>query len=60
MSFRILFDKVPEDSEFISGTTVIGQPRYSPVSEDRPAQPETAYQASKLYGEHIVRVAEPS
>ena len=57
MSFRILFDKVPEESEFISGITVNGQP---PVSEDRPAQPETAYQASKLYGEHIVRVAEPS
>lgn len=42
---------------FISGVGVLGQPRELPVTEARPARPETAYTASKLFGEHLARIA---
>ncbi len=42
---------------FISGVTVIGRPRDLPVTEGHPTDPPTAYHASKLFGEHLTRLA---
>jgi nucleoside-diphosphate-sugar epimerase len=42
---------------YVSGVPVIGIPRVLPISEDHPADPTTAYHASKLFGEHLVRLA---
>ena len=42
---------------YISGIAVIGSPRYHPITEDHPTDPPTAYHASKLFGEHLVRLA---
>jgi len=42
---------------YISGVTVIGSPWQHPITEEHPAKPLTAYHASKLYGEHLVRLA---
>lgn len=41
---------------FISGLTVIGQPLHLPITEEHPTAPLTTYHASKLFGEHMVRV----
>jgi nucleoside-diphosphate-sugar epimerase len=43
---------------FLSSLPVIGTPRILPIREDHPVQPLTAYHASKLFGEQIVRLAE--
>jgi nucleoside-diphosphate-sugar epimerase len=42
---------------YISGVPVIGRPLQHPITEEHPAEPATAYHASKLYGEHLVRLA---
>ena len=42
---------------FISSVPVIGQPRRLPVDEEHLTNPLTAYHASKLFGEHLVRLA---
>ena len=39
---------------FLSGVTVIGEPRLLPVTEDHPVDPPSAYLASKLFGERLV------
>jgi nucleoside-diphosphate-sugar epimerase len=41
---------------YISGVTVIGRPEQLPVTEQHPTLPFTAYHASKLYAEHLVRL----
>jgi UDP-glucose 4-epimerase len=43
---------------FLSSLPVIGVPKFLPITEDHPATPLTAYHASKLFGEQIVRLAE--
>jgi UDP-glucose 4-epimerase len=43
---------------YISGVPVIGRPLQHPITEDHPVQPLTAYHASKLYGEDLMRMAE--
>jgi nucleoside-diphosphate-sugar epimerase len=43
----------------ISGVPVIGVPLVRPVTEEHPTAPATAYHASKLYSEHVARVAAP-
>jgi UDP-glucose 4-epimerase len=43
---------------YISSVPVIGRPIQHPITEDHPTQPATAYHASKLYGEHLMRLAE--
>lgn len=45
---------------YLSGTTVIGRPRHHPVTEEHPVQPLTAYLASKLYGEYLMTLPDPS
>lgn len=45
---------------FLSSLPVIGKPQYLPIREDHPVQPLTAYHASKLFGEQIVRLTERS
>ncbi len=42
---------------FLSSVPVVGAPRSLPVTEDHPTDPPTAYHASKLYGEALVRLA---
>ncbi|MEK6277272.1 MAG: NAD(P)-dependent oxidoreductase [Actinomycetota bacterium] len=42
---------------YISGVHVVGSPSELPVTEDHPAAPATAYHATKLFGERLVRVA---
>jgi len=42
---------------YISSVPVIGRPGQLPVTEKHPTSPPTAYHASKLFGEHIVRLA---
>lgn len=42
---------------FTSSVPVIGMPRQLPITEDHPVSPPSAYHASKLYGEHLVRLA---
>lgn len=41
---------------YVSSIGVIGRPVEIPITERHPVQPVTAYHASKLYGEHLVRV----
>jgi UDP-glucose 4-epimerase len=43
---------------YLSSVPVIGLPRHLPVDEEHPVSPPTAYHASKLYGEHLLRVAD--
>lgn len=45
---------------YISGVSVIGKPQYSPITEDHPVCPTSAYLASKLYGEELVRLVAAS
>lgn len=42
---------------YVSSLPVIGRPQYHPITEEHPVQPPTAYHASKLYGEHLMYVA---
>lgn len=42
---------------FISSVPVIGTPRRLPITEDHPTCPPTAYHASKLFGEALIRLA---
>jgi UDP-glucose 4-epimerase len=42
---------------YISSVPVIGRPLQHPITEEHPVHPLTAYHASKLYGEHLVRLA---
>ncbi len=42
---------------YISGVHVIGRPLHLPVTEDHPTAPPTAYHATKLFGEHLTRLA---
>jgi len=42
---------------YFSGVHVIGIPKQLPITEEHPTFPLTAYHASKLYGEHLVRLA---
>lgn len=43
---------------FISGVSVIGHPLQLPITEEHSTAPETLYHASKLFGEHLVQIAE--
>jgi len=43
---------------YLSSVPVIGHPQQIPITEDHPVQPLSAYHASKLYGEHLVRLAQ--
>ncbi len=45
---------------YISSVPVIGHPEHLPVTEEHPTAPLTAYHASKLFGEHLVRLAQTS
>ena len=45
---------------YISSVPVIGIPQQLPITEEHPTRPLTAYHASKLYGEYLVRVAQRS
>ena len=42
---------------YLSGISIIGTPLQFPITEDHPLHPPTAYHASKLFGEHLVRLA---
>ncbi len=42
---------------YISSIGVIGTPRQLPVTEEHSVNPPTAYHASKLFGEHLMRLA---
>ncbi len=42
---------------YLSSVPVIGVPKKLPITEDHPAEPLTAYHASKLFGEHLVGIA---
>lgn len=42
---------------FLSSLPVIGVPKFLPITEVHPVQPRTAYHASKLFGEQLVRLA---
>jgi UDP-glucose 4-epimerase len=42
---------------FLSGLSVVGVPKEHPITEEHPAQPLSAYLASKLFGEHLVNIA---
>ena len=42
---------------FLSSLPVIGTPRFLPITEDHPAEPNTAYHLSKLFGEQIIKLA---
>jgi nucleoside-diphosphate-sugar epimerase len=43
---------------YISSVPVIGTPKFLPITEDHPTDPRTAYHASKLFGENLVKIAE--
>lgn len=43
---------------YISSLPVVGRPSSLPVTEDHRTEPPTVYHASKLYGEHLVAVAD--
>lgn len=45
-----------ESFVYLSGVHVIGRPAILPITETHPAWPRSAYHASKLYGEHLVRL----
>jgi len=42
---------------YISSVPVVGHPQHLPVDEEHPTVPLTAYHASKLFGEHLIRLA---
>ena len=42
---------------YISSVPVVGRPQHLPVDEEHATVPLTAYHASKLFGEHLVRIA---
>ncbi|GAB5559122.1 MAG: SDR family oxidoreductase [Synoicihabitans sp.] len=42
---------------YISGVPVIGHPVRLPIDEEHPVSPESAYHASKLFGEHLMNLA---
>lgn len=42
---------------FFSSVPVIGRPRQIPVTEEHPVDPPTAYHASKLFGECLLRIS---
>jgi UDP-glucose 4-epimerase len=42
---------------YLSSLPVIGRPQTLPITEQHPVNPTSAYHASKLYGEHLVRIA---
>ena len=42
---------------YLSSVPVIGRPVQVPVTEEHPVNPLTAYHASKLYGEYLVKTA---
>jgi UDP-glucose 4-epimerase len=42
---------------FISSISVVGVPQALPITEEHPVAPRTAYHASKLFGEHLVAIA---
>ena len=42
---------------FISGVSVIGKPIQNPITENHPVESDSAYLASKFFGEQIVRLA---
>ena len=42
---------------FLSSVPVIGAPRLLPITETHPTDPRTAYHASKLFGEGLMRLA---
>jgi len=42
---------------YLSSVPVIGQPQCLPIAEEHPTHPLTAYHASKLFGEQLVRLA---
>ncbi len=43
---------------FLSSLPVIGSPPVLPITETHPASPQTAYHASKLFGEQLVHLAQ--
>jgi len=43
---------------FLSSVPVIGIPKQHPVTEEHNTEPRSAYHASKLFGEHLVRLSE--
>ena len=43
---------------FLSSLPVIGVPKFLPITEEHSTLPLTAYHASKLFGEQLVRLAE--
>lgn len=43
---------------FISSVPVIGKPKEIPITESHPTDPPSAYHASKLFGEHLVTLAQ--
>lgn len=44
---------------FLSSIAVIGRPQHVPITEEHPVAPQNPYQASKLFGEHLVRICRP-
>lgn len=42
---------------YISSLPIIGAPARLPIDEEHPVNPPTAYHASKLFGEHLMRLA---
>jgi nucleoside-diphosphate-sugar epimerase len=42
---------------YISGVTVIGRPATLPITEEHVTHPASAYVATKLFGEHLTRLA---
>ena len=43
---------------YISGVTVIGKPIITPITEEHLTYPENTYQATKLFGEHMILMAD--
>lgn len=43
---------------FLSSLPVIGSPQMLPITEKHPVSPQTAYHASKLFGEQLVHLAQ--
>lgn len=55
--FRLAAAWKSEHVVYFSSLGVIGQPRQRPVTEEHPADPQTTYHASKLYGERLAELA---
>lgn len=51
---RLAHEWEVHDFVYISGVAVIGLPQAHPITEEHPTRPESAYAASKLFGEHLV------